>query len=350
MIDVKSILTDKMKEELLDRFDELTVDWRSSSGAGQGGDAGMDSLLGRLEGRHWDDYSVDNMRKLMESPDPHEFMPDGLEAIILRFGRPAYFVQEDTFRTVNSPSSSAEINGVVEAARQTIEKVIPSVGRINLRNHHMGWAGTGWLIARDVIVTNRHVARLFAEADGDGFIFIEDNAGRKAKAYLDVVCEHNSGRESVFRMHEVLWIEPGKRGHHDVAFLKIKTTGEDDQHLPEPIQLMNEAEFDALEPEHWLALIGYPANSIYNNADDQQRIFQGVFDVKRLQPGRMSYKGAGQLKHDATTLGGNSGSVVLDLQTGKAMALHFGGYEGDTNFAVDAKVVRNLMREKLDIV
>ena len=47
----------------------------------------------------------------------------------------------------------------------------------------------------------------------------------------------------------------------------------------------------------------------------------------------------GRLNHDATTLGGNSGSVVMDMATGQAVALHFGGFEGDRNMAVQAPVV-----------
>lgn len=53
----------------------------------------------------------------------------------------------------------------------------------------------------------------------------------------------------------------------------------------------------------------------------------------------------GTLNHDATTLGGNSGSVVLDLDSGKAAALHFGGLQGETNYAVSAPVVAELMHQ-----
>ena len=38
--------------------------------------------------------------------------------------------------------------------------------------------------------------------------------------------------------------------------------------------------------------------------------------------------------HDASTLGGNSGSAVLDLATGEVIALHFAGLYLDANFAV----------------
>ena len=45
------------------------------------------------------------------------------------------------------------------------------MGRIDLTGAPLDWVGTGWLVAENVIVTNRHVAREFAERKGDGFAF-----------------------------------------------------------------------------------------------------------------------------------------------------------------------------------
>src|SRR6516165_11707527 len=49
----------------------------------------------------------------------------------------------------------------------------------------------------------------------------------------------------------------------------------------------------------------------------------------------------GATRHDCTTLGGNSGSVVLNLSTGEAVGLHFAGLYQETNYAVRASVLRN---------
>ena len=43
--------------------------------------------------------------------------------------------------------------------------------------------------------------------------------------------------------------------------------------------------------------------------------------------------------HDATTLGGNSGSVVLDVETGYAVGMHFSGSFLESNYAVRAAVL-----------
>ena len=47
--------------------------------------------------------------------------------------------------------------------------------------------------------------------------------------------------------------------------------------------------------------------------------------------------------HDATTLGGNSGSVMVDLASGEAIGLQFGGIEGERDSAVQAARVRELV-------
>ena len=64
-----------------------------------------------------------------------------------------------------------------------------------------------------------------------------------------------------------------------------------------------------------------------------------------MQPGQIKSRTPdGIVTHDATTLGGNSGSVVLDITTGYAIALHFGGIEGETNSAVASTVVEDLLQ------
>jgi hypothetical protein len=69
-----------------------------------------------------------------------------------------------------------------------------------------------------------------------------------------------------------------------------------------------------------------------------------VYNAKRLAPGQITaVAGTDILYHDATTLGGNSGSVLVDLESGKAMALHFGGIEGQRNQAVQAPRVRQVL-------
>src|SRR5262249_30352197 len=50
------------------------------------------------------------------------------------------------------------------------------------------------------------------------------------------------------------------------------------------------------------------------------------------------------LRHDCTTLGGNSGSPLIRLDDGKIVGLHFAGVYGVENSAVGAGTLRELIR------
>src|SRR5262249_1075036 len=54
----------------------------------------------------------------------------------------------------------------------------------------------------------------------------------------------------------------------------------------------------------------------------------------------------GSSTHDCTTLGGNSGSVLLDLENGVAVGLHYAGLYQENNFAVPASVLTEYVRGK----
>ena len=271
----------------------------------------------------------------------------GLEAIVKRLGRPVFFVDGTGFRppadsmTLFQGGESEVVTGRLAAAEPFLAAAVPSVGRVQLTNHRLDWVGTGWVVGPELVVTNRHVAENFAAAAQGAFPFRAAAGGRRVKASLDWRREYQRPDESIVVVREVLWIEPDDG--HDVALLRIGATDDQGSAAPSPIPLMTQEEV-ASNLGQWVAVIGYPAQSPYNDAEDQQRIFDGVYNVKRLAPGTvMSISPDGQFAHDATTLGGNSGSLVLDLTSGKAVGLHFGGIEGDRNMAVQASEVASLM-------
>jgi V8-like Glu-specific endopeptidase len=266
-----------------------------------------------------------------------------LEAIILRFERPAYLITDNTFQIGSAPSSSPLVDQQVERAKSILETAIPKVGRIDLRQNSKPWVGTAWVVAPNIVVTNRHVAQAFASSSGGQFRFHVDAFDRKTEARVDFRREHQKTESEAFPVKEVLWIEPDTSDHHDVAFLRVDGVG--DNGVRGRIPFLNSEAYADLEEEAWIAVIGYPALSPYNDFQDQERIFQGVYNVKRLQPGQVTNKTQRLLSHDCTTLGGNSGSVVLSLAREVAVALHFGGIEGDTNSAVPAPVVARLLEQ-----
>jgi endonuclease G len=75
-----------------------------------------------------------------------------------------------------------------------------------------------------------------------------------------------------------------------------------------------------------------------------ENLFGDVYDKKRLAPGQIRQSGPEELQHDCSTLGGNSGSVVLDLATGDALGIHFAGRFLEANYAVSASVIEGRLR------
>jgi trypsin-like peptidase len=330
-MDAQQVLADTaIRQELLERLDELADRAPRQPGLEglEGGialDAATDIVGQMAEGRYQAGANA------------------GIEAIVERFTRPSYLVQRSTFfAPPDDFPDSDEIQRMLDRGRQGLERAIPSVGRVDLRNHRLDWVGTGWVVAPELVITNRHVAREFAVEGNGGFVLRDNNNAPPVRADVDWRHEHQQQATSSFRIKEVLWIEPD--ASVDVAVLRIADRGEDDEPGPDPIELMTRAELRAAGVAAWVAVIGYPAFDSRNDRADQQRIFDGIYNVKRLAPGQvLALVGEDTLHHDATTLGGNSGSVVLDIASGKAAGLHFGGIEGDRNEAVQAPRVREVV-------
>lgn len=327
-----------LRQEFLDRLDEI------SDAAGSGGLEGLDGGLNLA-------LAAEVVEQMVEGQ--WESTPDsaGLEAIILRFGRPVFLVRGGTVQPQDDgfPESKA-IASLMVSARGVLDAVIPSVGRIDLHNHRLDWVGTGWMIEPGLVVTNRHVAWEFAMRSGSGYAF-RSFAGRQTRAVVDWFREHRRPAESRFRVTEVVWIAADE-SDLDVALLRVADSGEDGQAPPSAVGLLAQDEILAAAAAAaagiggWAAVIGYPAYDSRADRGDQQRIFGGIYGCKRVAPGQLTaVEGRQLIYHDATTLGGNSGSLVVDLGTGKAVALHFSGSPGIRNSAVSAAVLADVVRE-----
>jgi V8-like Glu-specific endopeptidase len=334
-MDLRKVFSDTaVKEEFLDRFDELAAS--APEAATFEGDG---------------DLRVEDAADVADRIADGSFEPGarpGVEAIIERFTRPVYLIQQSRFDVPPDDfPDSEEIKSRLQAAEQALAAIIPSAGRIDVRNHRLDWLGTAWMVAPNVAVTNRHVAGEIAERDNGTFVFKQNLGAAPVSAVVDWRHEHQQPEESRFRVEEVIWIEPP--GSVDVALLQLTQQGESGDALPPVIELMTEEELSDTGTESWVAVVGYPAFDSRNDTADQQRIFDGIFNVKRLAPGQVTaVAGDDLLNHDATTLGGNSGSVVVELAGAKAMGLHFGGIEGERNMAVQAPRVRQILDERLN--
>ncbi len=263
---------------------------------------------------------------------PTDQPSSSMEAVILDFLRPCLLVKNNSFSLPDSDIWKSRL----EPYRKLIERRLPSVGRIEFKFHpRFKWGGTGWLIAENIIITNRHVASLFAGKSGNNIIFNRNSLGLTIEASID----YNEEFQTVFAplqvgVEEVLYLADD--GQPDIAILKLSPGGSVLE--PVPIYMGN------LVPKSEIAVIGYPAYDPYRNPlkpADVTRIFGDIFDFKRMSPGLLLNEEAAPnvFSHDATTLGGNSGSLVLDLKTGHAAGLHFSGVFHDENFAVTGRAI-----------
>jgi endonuclease G len=93
---------------------------------------------------------------------------------------------------------------------------------------------------------------------------------------------------------------------------------------------------------HNVVAVGYPALDLRNDVVVQNNIFGGVFNVMRMQAGIVRARAEVQsfenrvaaMTHDASTLGSNSSSPVIDVDTGEVVGLHFAGEYLKANYAV----------------
>ncbi len=267
------------------------------------------------------------VHEAMSSPagalEAFEAMDEGmaLETIVQRVGRPVLLVQDGTYYITDErlKAPDADIwkkrlfdgNGV----KQNLDAAIPAIGRVELLNNSdFEWVGTGWLIDDDIIVTNRHVANVFAYQNGGNFVFKRGFPNGNMSAKLDFRQEYDRSETQVFFIKDVLYIEP--EPGPDIAMLKIEQTNGEGATLASPLRLATTRP----QKNQFVATIGYPAyDSRVPDQDLIEKFFGDVFNKKRLAPGQILREEDDEVLHDCSTLGGNSGSPVKDLVTGEVV-------------------------------
>ncbi|HVE70146.1 MAG TPA: phospholipase D-like domain-containing protein [Thermoanaerobaculia bacterium] len=262
--------------------------------------------------------------------------------------RPVLFVVNDRLDTKQVTIKGLEAQDLVDRMKEAeawLAEFMPLIGRVDVSNFPGEYVGTGWFVEETIVVTNRHVASLIARHDGRKFVFKLGVGNRGITASVNTTHELDDNAfdpSRDFKVEEVLYIEPDS-GPHDIAFLRVsrRATGVTPKFIPV-------AGAD-IGPEQLVCAIGYPARASKKVIPDQQLmqdLYLGRFDIKRAAPGFTMATKEGTSRHDCTTLGGNSGSVVLDLKTKQAVGLHFAGLYQETNFAVRASVLSDYITRK----
>jgi endonuclease G len=259
-----------------------------------------------------------------------------LEAMVRLSERPAILVRDNT---IDFNGVEDYWKGRLQARVAQVHGGILAAARVEARNvPKYDWIGSAFLADKNRVVTNRHVAEMFAEGRGTSVKFRAYShlagAGLNFKRELD----RDDQQETIFEATRVLYLaaplEP------DMAVLEINWR---DQPPRTPLELRAQD----LVPGQAVMVIGHPGENFKTRRKaDMRRIFAGGFDVKRLAPGEImdvSTRGGTEFTHDCSTLGGTSGSAVLDLETGRIVGLHFSGTEEFENCAVHAKVVQEVL-------
>lgn len=252
----------------------------------------------------------------------------GIEAIILPDIRPVLDVVDGDFRTDHPLWLKLNDD---QAIRGVLLPAISSVGRIELPgNRQYPYGGTGFVVGKNLVMTNRHVAAIFASGLGERNLSFKPGF----RAGIDFLRELDRPPGRTLMVRRLVMIHP----YWDMALLEVEGLPANAQ----PLRLsLRDIPADSMVE---VAAIGYPAFDSRNDRDVQNDLFRRVFGVKRLQPGtfggRQRTESFGKMvaasRHNCSTLGGNSGSALIDLLSGEVMALHFGGRYRDINYGVPA--------------
>jgi len=91
--------------------------------------------------------------------------------------------------------------------------------------------------------------------------------------------------------------------------------------------------------------IGYPAKDEARNPLFAGAVFGATYGVRRAAIGEMLDGAvAPHFYHDCSTLGGNSGSPVFSMETGRAVGIHRSGFFMYRNEAVDGSTLDRAVR------
>lgn len=266
----------------------------------------------------------------------------GLEAIIIPDGtRPALFVQDDDVDP--SVAEAGTWQGRISGFRTEIGRVAQSVGRINAEIRFPNYAGTGWVVADGLVLTNKHVLEFLVGGPDPH----PDGTWRFLKPVtMDFAAEFERPRQRSFKVTGVKFASPDRiRGvllpsNLDVALLTVeKNNGIEDLPAPLPLSRL----MKAVDTQSEVYVMGYPARPNDEFGEVLMRVFQDEYFVKRFAPGFVEsapdqFDDGGHRRvftHDVSTLGGNSGSCVIEFRIeGKAaVGLHFGGLARQENYA-----------------
>lgn len=277
----------------------------------------------------------------------------GLEAIVVPDGtRPALFVRDDDVDPGVPQAGSWTAR--IATLRDRIGEVAESVGRINSAIGFPNYAGTGFVVADGLILTNKHVLELLAGSPDPR----DDGTWTFQKPVtIDFAAEYGSARTKSFKVTGVRYASPDRidqvlnLSNLDMALLDVETINGDGEPLPPPLRFSTHLKSVGTQSD--IYVMGYPARPWDEVGKVLMVVFQDEYFVKRFAPGYVErhpddVDDGGHHRvftHDASTLHGNSGSCVIEFRIeGRAVVgLHFAGIESSENYAHSIARIKDLL-------
>lgn len=221
----------------------------------------------------------------------------------IRFMRPALLVEND--RVVPDPES-----GWPRERLAAIEALLPAIGSIGYKVNPGPWGGaastgrigiaTCFAVGPRAVVTNIHVLR---QIQKDG------RTPAETLVRFDVELTGQPRHAAIPVKGEL-----GRHPKRDVVVLELESDCPASAGLPL-------SERPILAPAQEIVAIGHPLKD-GRSPGWAQVMFEGHFGVKRVSPGAVIGSEGDLVFHDASTLGGNSGSPIVDLASGQVIGVH----------------------------
>ncbi|MEZ0390495.1 MAG: serine protease [Verrucomicrobium sp.] len=248
---------------------------------------------------------------------------------VIRVMRPAPLLTNGVPDTIDIPGEilhTAEIKERWQRFRDNAAALTRAVGRIDHPHPSIGHAGTGFLVQEGVLATNNHVLQILSGGTG----LIPADAG--IKVYFNMEYTTPDPADTIARVLGVV----AKHPTQDIVLLEVE------KHRGRPILGLDVK--TAMEPGHPVTVVGYPAKPNGHNPLFTDGIFGGKYGVKRAAMGEVIRTNKQALiYHDCSTLGGNSGSPVLSLESHGVVGIHSSGAFIYKNEAVRAQEIATLV-------
>lgn len=217
------------------------------------------------------------------------------------------------------------LNQIANATGMVVTYDIPEMTR---RGSHVG---TAIAVAPNKILTNRHVIE-------ESYIGYQDTLSREWKLISSI-------RAKITFPHQYERCQAGTATPITVNVIKIDAVHESldlailttDGKLPQHLEFPAKA--DMVDGDR-ISVIGYPSrpgdSATFLTPNQIDQVFQAPdlrspFPAERIASGSVLFKEGskekGYFSYDATTWGGNSGSIVVSLVTGKILGLHSRGLQ-----------------------